>query len=32
LPFLIETPFETGLTEADADRAIAMLGRRLEEK
>ena len=27
-PFLIHTPFDTGLTEADADRAIEMLGRK----
>ena len=25
IPFLIQTPFEVGLTESDADRAIAML-------
>jgi hypothetical protein len=25
MPFLIQTPFEVGLTEADADRAIGML-------
>jgi hypothetical protein len=25
MPFLIHTPFEVGLTEVDADRAIEML-------
>jgi hypothetical protein len=25
VPFLIQTPFEVGLTESDADKAIEML-------
>ena len=32
LPYLIQTPFETGLTEAHANRAIAMLRTSKREK